>query len=749
MKPHRPRHYMSKILTCLISCTLLVTLLHAQVSRFPLDNQLYPRDLTTNRATVSVAGTVSQSTYYRQMRLYVYRDGIWISTKTVSLTFYNKKANYQFSVEIPAERNNYRFVLYGVTSWGEKLIRTANNVVAGDAYIIQGQSNAVANLRGTSNTANNADDPTNAPNRNFVRVYGSGSSTLSYTKAWFIGRGNVWYDVDGQIGQWGMRLGSNLVSATNVPVAIINGAMPGVPLTYFQRNDGSPKSTSTNYGRLLTRVEEAGLKDKIRALFWYQGESDSQGFLSSTQLSTQQYKDLFTSLHQDWKSDYKGLNKFYILQIRHGCGVLSPDNTLKIQEAQRQLDKESSEILTISTSNTNQLFETTGIEYCHYNFVDGYKNMGDWLSKIILRDLFNHSMPLSIEAPEPVSATFSKFASSGAASQVAIQLKDQQTNFTIEGSLINDFRLDGGNFTIQSVTLNNGIIYIDFSRNTGTTINPSSVSYRSHQGIASPLIKNEAGLGLINFEYLPITGEAPPAPKICPDTFEPNNSITTSSYTSQNTTYSASIGSSTDEDWFTIRTWDFPYLKVSLWNLPADYDLFLYNTNGVLLASSTNSGTTAEVINYNDGPPNTIYRVKIVGKNGAFDASACYNTRHTGSSAPFPFNSPAYGSSSNQSEIGSPMEIALVEQDKIKGLRLYPNPANNYLVVEFQANRASTTHFTLVDMAGRTWLVKEEKIAAGPIQYRLNLPSLPRGNYILKINHENMIINRKLIILNQ
>jgi len=749
MKLYYPRVSMSKILACLFSCTFIVSTLYAQVSKFPLDNQLYPRDLVTNKATISIAGTVSQSTYYRQMRLYVYRDGNWISTRTVNLTYYNKKASYQFLFDIPAERNNYRFVLNGATSWGEKHIRTANNVVAGDAYIIQGQSNAVANLRGVSNTANNADDPANAPNRNFVRVYGSGSSTLSYTKAWFIGRGNVWYDVDGQVGQWGMRLGSNLVSATNVPVAIINGAMPGVPLSYFQRNDGSPKSTSTNYGRLLTRLEEAGLKDKIRALFWYQGESDSQGFLNSTQLSTQQYKDLFTSLHQDWKSDYKGLNKFYILQIRHGCGIYSPDNTIKIQEAQRQLDKESAEILTISTSNTNQLLENTGVGYCHYNFVNGYKNIGDWLSNIILRDLFNHSLPLSIEAPEPTSATFSKFLSSGAASQVAIQLKDQQSNFTIEGSLVNDFRLDGGNFTIQSVTINNGIIYIDFLRNSGTTTNPSSVSYRGHEGAASPLIKNETGLGLINFEYLSISGETPTAPVICPDNFEPNNSITTTTFTSQNTTYTASIGSSTDEDWYTIRTWNFPYLKVSLWNLPADYDLFLYSSSGVLLASSTNTGTTAEVINYNDGPPNTIYRVKIVGKNGAFDASACYNTRHTGASSPIPSNSPAYGNSSNQSEIGTTVEIALVEQATIKGLRLYPNPTSHYLIVEFQANRPSTTRFSLVDMTGRSWIVREEKIPAGPVQYRLNLPNLPKGNYILKINHDNMIINRKLIVQNQ
>ncbi len=93
------------------------------------------------------------------MRLYVYRDGNWINSYTATLTYVNGTASYTFSVQIPAERNNYRFALYGATRWSENHIRTANNVVAGDAYIIQGQSNAVANLRGSGNTANNADDP--------------------------------------------------------------------------------------------------------------------------------------------------------------------------------------------------------------------------------------------------------------------------------------------------------------------------------------------------------------------------------------------------------------------------------------------------------------------------------------------------------------------------------------------------------------------------------------------------------------
>lgn len=928
MKPHhRPRHGMSSYLAYLLLLLLPVSELAAQVTNFPMDYQLYPRNLTTNQATVRIAGTVAQSTGYRQMRVYLYRDGNYVSTTNFTLQFRNNSASYSFDINIPAERNNYRFSLYGVSNSRETLIRTANNVVAGDAFIIQGQSNAVANQRGSTNTANNADDPSNAPNRNFVRVYGSGHTSMNYTKAWFIAKGNVWYDVDGQVGQWGMRLGSNLVGATNVPVAIINGGMPGEPLSYFQRNDANPRAANTNYGRLLRRIEEAGLKNNIRALIWYQGESDNQGVLNNTQMSTQQYKNLFNNLYNDWKQDYPGLNRFYIMQIRHGCGIISPDNTLKIQEAQRQLDKESGEILTLSTSNTNQISES-GLGFCHYNFVNGYRNVGDWLSSVIRRDLYNHNMPSSIESPEPVSAQFTQISGSGVATQVSITLKDQQSAFTLSGDLRNDFRLDGGNYTIQSVTLSGATIRINFSRGNGTNNNPTSVSYRNHQGTAAPIITNNQGLGLINFEYFPISGSTPPpsdpppptgtvcqdtyepnnsittgkalphnttiqgsissatdedwfniriwnypyfrirltnvtadydlylystsgqlirsvttsgavnetiiyndglpdanyrlkvvgkngandpnrcysllleafssplanptppptqnpqpatqndppgdptnppppdggttnpppgedptpppppAGDPCPDSFEPNNTITTAKSLAHNTNTNASIASATDEDWYTFRTWDFRYFKISLWNLAADYDLYLYDVNGNLLASSTNSGTASEVINYNNGPANTNYRIRVVSKSGAFDPTICYRIRGEAFSAPLNSNSPAYSNSTNQS-ISIPTETIPIQEITKNQLQVYPNPASNYTIIDFHADKAAKTEFELVDMAGRTWMVERSSLPAGPIQYRLNLPQLSKGTYILRIKREYIIINRKLTVVNQ
>ncbi|ULQ50740.1 T9SS type A sorting domain-containing protein [Flavihumibacter fluvii] len=508
MEPYsRLRQRFLKSISLYLWLAFFTVPIFAQVNNFPKDYQLYPRNLSTNKGIVNISGTLKKTSGYSAVRLKVYRDNLLLTTTNLNIS-YNKKgnANYSFNSEIVAELANYTFSLFGVRSGIETLIKTAGNVVAGDAYIIQGQSNAVANLRVSTTFEDNADDPSNSPNRGFVRVYGSGSATSSYTKAWFIGNGNVWFDVDGNTGQWGMRLGSNIAGSRNIPVAIFNGASPGEAISYFIRNDANPGDANTNYGRLLNRIREAGLKNNIRGLIWYQGESDVLGFLNAVQTTTQQYKAAFSGLISDWKADFPGLSKFFMFQIRYGCGMSNADNCLKIQEAQRQLDKESNEIVTISAANTTQIFDGGVLNYCHFRFVDGYKKIGDWVTPLILRDLYNvTSAPPSIESPEPVSASFSIVGADGVASQVRLALKDQSSLFTISGDISPMFRLDGGNYTISSVAVSGNNVLVNFSRAPGTTTNPASISYRGHDIGPAPVLTNSNGLALVNFEYIPIS----------------------------------------------------------------------------------------------------------------------------------------------------------------------------------------------------------------------------------------------------
>lgn len=749
MKPYqRLRRSMQSIASTLVLLLVVIFPLFAQVTVFPLDYQLYPRDLVTNKATIHVAGSFQLSSGYTQVRLKQYRNGSLKKTTSITLVYnLNGVANYDITNDITAELATYKFNLYGYKSGVETLIKTVNNVVAGDAYIIQGQSNAVANLRGVFSTANNADDPSNSPNRNYVRVYGNGSATSTYTHGWFIGRGNAYYDTDGQTGQWGMRMASNIAGAKKVPIAIFNGASPGQRISYFFRNDINPGDPSTNYGRLLNRITEAGFKNNIRGVIWHQGESDILGSLSSVQLTTDQYKTSFTGLMSDWKEDFPGLAKFVILQIRYGCGMSTPDNCLKIQEAQRQLDKESTEIITIGTGNTSQLFDGSSISYCHYNLYDGYKNMGDWSSKILRRELYKEtSLPANIESPEPESSLFSILSPEGVASQVSLKLKDQASTLTMTGDLTSLFRLDGGAYTVTGVSLSGTNVLVNFTRNSGTITNPTTISYRGHDQVAAPQITNSGGLALIYFDKFPITQEAPPPPPACVDIYEPNNSIAETKLINVNTVYYATIGSATDQDWFRFRTWaPWRYVKVSIWGMTADYDLYLYDINGLLLTSSTVSGTTAEALIYNIGPDDFNYRLKVVSKDGTFNQDACYSIYLQASSAAWPLNSPPFKTSTKNNLVAAPTEeVAKASLTEIgKGISTYPNPVRQNMQINYPAEKAGAIELRVYDLSGRQIISKRVSANKGQNQFQLNVSGLITGTYMLQIQTDNSIITRK------
>ncbi|ULQ50739.1 T9SS type A sorting domain-containing protein [Flavihumibacter fluvii] len=739
----------------------------AQVVEFPKDYQLYPRNTANNKATVRVSGSLPASTGYDAVILKVYRDGSLKSTLSTKNFRYDKGVGkYNFKTDIIAELANYTFSLYGSKSNVETLIVSADNVVAGDAYIIQGQSNAVANQRGGGGNVN---DPLNSPNRSFVRVYGSGSATGAYTKAWFIGDGNIWFDVDGNIGQWGLRMASNIAGEKKIPVAVFNGASPGSPISYFSRNDANAADPATNYGRLLNRIREAGLQKNIRGVIWHQGESDVLGVLGNTQLSTDEYKTAFRQLVKDWKDDYKGIEKYYIFQIRYGCGMSTADNCLKIQEAQRQLGLESRDIVTISTGNTNQLFDGGPINYCHYDFDDGYKNMGDWVSNLMLRDLYrNSNLPATIESPEPESALFSVVGTDGIASQVRLALKDQSGSFAMTGDLSSLFRLDGGDYTISSVSLSGNNVLVNFSRAAGTTTNPVSISFRGHDMIAAPVITNSSGLALLNFENFPIQKISQPVS--CAYAFEPNNSLLVARSILTDQTINAAIGSQLDADWYKFKTTArLPYIKVSLWNLADDYDIFLYNGKGILVAVASLSGTSPETLVYNLGTDNLSnnkndddhendhddenkgkdeinYWLKVVGKNGAYNSAACYSLRVQAAGAEWPADAAPYVPNALNSKLVIPMEeVTRISPQAPVGVSTYPNPVQQTLMINYPAESAGSVELRIVDLTGRNRMIKTVQANSGQNQFRMNVGNLTPGMYILQIRKGSNIVTTKFM----
>lgn len=112
------------------------------------------------------------------------------------------------------------------------------------------------------------------------------------------------------------------------------------------------------------------------------------------------------------------------------------------------------------------------------------------------------------------------------------------------------------------------------------------------------------------------------------DSYEPNNTKTAAyGPINSGTPYNGLISSTSDEDWYKINA-GAGSIKVTLTNLPADYELHLLDTNGTVVGSSTSGGTTSESISYYTSSNATFY-IKVYGYNGATSSTQAYNLTAT------------------------------------------------------------------------------------------------------------------------
>ena len=129
---------------------------------------------------------------------------------------------------------------------------------------------------------------------------------------------------------------------------------------------------------------------------------------------------------------------------------------------------------------------------------------------------------------------------------------------------------------------------------------------------------------------LPMTTTSTPSP-VCPDIHEPNDTVKQARFMSF-LTVEGYICHSEDIDVFRTPATYGGYLvdfTVDLYDLPADYDLYVYY-HGPEIARSTNRGLTPEHVYYFSGPrTGNSYELKVVGVDGAFDPNRPYRLRFT------------------------------------------------------------------------------------------------------------------------
>lgn len=443
----------------------------------PVDHQFYARD-DRGLGTLHCRGTLAEPADSVFLRLYRGDTLVVAERKKVG-----DNLKYTLSTALEPGLVAYRSEFGVVNAGVEKILERAEDLVCGDVFVIQGQSNAEAWT----------DDRVVHPYRSpWLRSFGT--PTTNPDRARDVVWGNALSFNGGshhhhlQIGYWGVELGKLLIEKYQVPVCIVNGAQGGTRIDQHQRNESNPLDVKTIYGRLLWRLKEARLDHGVRAIIWHQGENDQGESGATGEFGWVNYQELFVRMAASWKQDYPNVQHYYVHQIWPGaCGGRSIESD-RLRERQRRLPEQFSKM---------SLLSTLGIRPgggCHYA-PEGYVAMARQLFPVISQNHYGEKYAVPVTSPMIQRAIYS----TENRDEVTLVF-DQSVN--CKGTLTKQFFLDGNQPECLSVRSDANTVTIKLARSSTAT----HLSYvRSGMWSESDdMIWGENKLAALTFCELPI-----------------------------------------------------------------------------------------------------------------------------------------------------------------------------------------------------------------------------------------------------
>jgi predicted RNase H-like HicB family nuclease len=187
-----------------------------------------------------------------------------------------------------------------------------------------------------------------------------------------------------------------------------------------------------------------------------------------------------------------------------------------------------------------------------------------------------------------------------------------------------------------------------------------------------------------------------------------------------------------DVDFFEVKLNVAGTIRVTLGNPFFNADVELLNAGGIL-ASSSNSGTATDVINYPNAPAGTYY-VRVFGAAGAWSENSTYKLVV---STLLP--APSGGIIKNIPK--DPIFRTLAPD-----LKVYPNPTAGPLTLEFSNGRGDPAELSLYDVSGRRLLTEKHETGRGLSVIRLDPGQIPEGVYFLEVRMDGYFWREKLIV---
>ncbi len=280
-----------------------------QFDQLPANYQLFGRN-PDNNADINISGKV-QSAGYTNISVVKFRNNTKVGYQKAALK-YNEPNNapFSFSTKIKSELAEYSFAVYLSKSSGDSVLAVRrDNVVAGDFYIVYGQSNAVS-------------WEVEYPYRNeFCRTYGFFGWSLSN-------------ETGPRVGIFGIEFQRAIAEKQQIPTCVMNGAAAGTSIgQLIDVNPNDHADPSTRYGYLLNTAKQTGLVPYIKGMFYWQGETEANS--DTPEIWAPQFAQLISL----WKQDYPATQKIYLFQLPMGGGGPYDDRIGLFREQQRTMDR--------------------------------------------------------------------------------------------------------------------------------------------------------------------------------------------------------------------------------------------------------------------------------------------------------------------------------------------------------------------------------------------------------------------------
>lgn len=443
----------------------------------PEDGQFYARD-DRDQGTLHCRGTLTEAADAVFLRLYA--DDRLVETQWAAPAV---DRSYSVAARLQPGLIRYR-VEFGTKAGGRETVRhTATNLVCGDAFLISGQSNALATDTGEKSPAETHE---------WIRSYGQppGDPNAGPANRWCH---PVWKAEKGEpaeLGWWGMELAKRLVASQRMPVFILNAAVGGTRIDQHQRQESDPTDLSTIYGRMLWRLRHAKLTHGIRAILWHQGENDQGADGPTGGYGWETYQPLFVELSAAWKRDFPNVRHYYVFQIwpnscamggRNGSGDM-------LREKQRTLPALYSRLSVLSTLGVRP---PGG---CHFPLA-GWGEFAHLVQPLIERDFYGRVADAPITPPNLRRASFV------GGSKDAIALEFDQPVVWAE-TLASQFYLDGEKGRVVSGTVVGNVLMLQLAGPSAAT----RITYLEEtQWSQDTLLLGANGLAALTFCNVPLS----------------------------------------------------------------------------------------------------------------------------------------------------------------------------------------------------------------------------------------------------